>query len=77
MQHGVTSMSYCRACNSRIIFVQTRAGKAMPVDFDTVPEKDRKRALAGVPIEYDRDAGHVSHFSTCPKAAQFRKGRGA
>lgn len=75
MQHGVTSMSYCKDCRARFLFLETKNRKAIPVDFDSVAEKDRRRALGGVPIEYDPAAGHVSHFSTCP--AKQRNGKGA
>jgi hypothetical protein len=55
----------CRACDARIIFLKTSAGKNMPVDADTVRADDQV---------FD-SARHVSHFSKCPKASEFRKPR--
>jgi len=56
----------CRACGTAILFVATRDGKKAPVDADVTvvmtPAGDAVR-------------GHRSHFATCPKAADFRKGR--
>lgn len=51
----------CRACNAKIIFLETPAGKSMPVDADTVEPADEL---------YDADK-HESHFRTCPQANKF------
>lgn len=53
----------CRSCRARIIWFQTPAGKSMPVDADTVEVDDDQ-------LDLDR---HVSHFATCPNAAQHRR----
>jgi uncharacterized protein with PIN domain len=53
----------CRACNQRIIFLETERGKRMPVDADTVQPDDDE-------FVYGR---HVSHFSTCSNADFFRR----
>lgn len=45
----------CRSCGADIIWVKTRNGKNMPVDFD---------ADLGEVAEYDRDR-MTSHFDTC------------
>ena len=55
----------CRGCNAKIIWFKTEAGKNMPVDADTVEADDDE-------LDLDR---HISHFSTCPKANQFRRPR--
>lgn len=55
----------CQACQARIIFLDTAAGKKMPVDADTVEADDDV-------YEHGR---HVSHFSTCTKPDQFRRKR--
>lgn len=55
----------CRSCNARIIFLETAAGKRMPVDADTVePEDDT----------FD-PSKHVSHFSTCSDPDKHRRPR--
>jgi hypothetical protein len=53
----------CRACNQRIIFLETSSGKKMPVDADTVEPDDD---------EFD-GSRHTTHFSTCTKPDYFRK----
>ena len=53
----------CRSCNAKIIWFKTAAGKNMPVDSDTVEADDDELDLAR----------HVSHFATCPNAAQHRR----
>lgn len=55
----------CASCNARIVFLETAAGKRMPIDADTVEAQDTV-------YEHGR---HVSHFSTCPNANQHRKSR--
>lgn len=56
----------CRSCRARVIFLETEAGKSMPVDADTVDPGDRL---------YD-SSKHESHFRTCPDANKFSgKGR--
>lgn len=52
-------------CNARIIFLDTDAGRKMPVDADTVEPDDDV---------YDK-ARHESHFAKCKGAAQHRKPR--
>lgn len=54
----------CRACERKIIFLNTRKGSKMPVDYKPDLKPDDL---------YSRDR-HVSHFDTCPKAGEFRRG---
>lgn len=53
----------CKSCRARIIWFKTDSGKSMPVDADTVEPEDDE-------LDLDR---HVSHFSTCPQAGEWRK----
>jgi hypothetical protein len=55
----------CKSCNAQIVFLETAAGKRMPIDADTVEAEDTV-------YEHGR---HVSHFSSCPQAQQHRKTR--
>jgi hypothetical protein len=55
----------CKSCNQRIVFLETAAGKRMPIDADTVEAEDTV-------YEHGR---HVSHFSSCPQAQQHKKPR--
>ena len=55
----------CNSCRARIIFLETAAGKKMPVDADTVEPGDQV-------FDLER---HESHFASCPNATQHRRGR--
>lgn len=55
----------CKSCNARIIFLPTANGKQCPTDADTVEPADQA-------FVWGR---HVSHFSTCPSANQYRRKR--
>jgi len=63
----VNNQSLCRSCGAQIIWFKTDAGKNMPVDAETVEVGD---------LELDLTR-HVSHFSSCPEAAKWRKGKTA
>ena len=55
----------CKSCRAQIIWFRTASGKSMPVNADTVePEDD----------EYEHGR-HISHFSTCPDQARWRRAR--
>lgn len=56
----------CKGCGEQIVFLKTAKGKIMPVDAETWHEGEEL---------FDSDAGHVSHFETCPDAKAFRKAR--
>lgn len=55
--------STCRACGAPIIFLPTRKGKMNPVNAATVKPGD----------DLFNSEKHVSHFTTCPKASQFKR----
>lgn len=58
--------SSCRSCKAPIVWLQTEAGKKIPVDADSAEPSD---AL------FDSKR-HVSHFKTCPNAsAHSKKGK--
>lgn len=56
-------MSKCRSCDAEIMWVKTKTGKNMPINYD--PELVNEK-------EFDADRME-SHFSTCPDANQFKK----
>lgn len=63
----------CRSCNAAILWVKTESGKSMPLDA-----KSEKRVVivgAGALESVQVVDTYVSHFSTCPNAAQHRKAR--
>lgn len=61
--HLPTNFSKCRSCQASIVWMKTARGANMPVDADSVDEGDDL-------FDHTR---HVSHFATCPNAAQHRK----
>jgi hypothetical protein len=57
----------CSACQALIVWFRTKNGKRMPVNAETTKPTDAAHQL-----DLSR---HVSHFSTCPAADQFRRAR--
>ena len=55
----------CHSCHARIIFFDTKRGRVMPVDADTVLADDTRLDLSHM----------VSHFATCPNSERHRKPR--
>lgn len=66
----------CRTCGAPIVWIVTPAGKAHPVDA-----KPEKRWIVQNEITDGPTAGlsgtlvdtYVSHFATCPQAAEHRR----
>lgn len=69
----LTRPSQCRSCKSEIFWIITDSGARMPVDCD--PRRVYKHtASEGAKAPTDTASGRgVSHFATCPNAAQHRK----
>jgi len=59
MEHLKTKQCTCGAW---IVFLETKNGKLMPCDAESVRITDRL---------YDSER-HVSHFGTCPKTSKFK-----
>ena len=59
----MSGKSNCRSCGKEILWVKTKKGKNMPVDFDSELEDVE---------EFDRDRMQA-HWDTCPQADQHRK----
>lgn len=53
----------CRKCHAPIVMIPTAKGRLMPIDAATYKVGDKL-------FDHTR---HISHFSTCPYAEQFRK----
>lgn len=66
----------CRACQTEIVFVYSqknpRAYPTVPVDWASLSEQARDAVKAGERVEFN-GASMVSHFSTCPSAAEFSR----
>lgn len=79
-------VSECSSCGAPVLWVVTEGGKRMPLDPDpseagnVVPLRTRDglraRVLSGSSPEPPAGTPrHVSHFVTCPAAAQYRRRR--
>lgn len=83
-------MVNCKSCGAPLVWIKTRAGKAMPCNAERIyyrkdpagdlmlitPDGDTIRARAADIYQEGCDGyGHTSHFATCPAAGQYRKGR--
>lgn len=80
-------MANCKGCGAEIIWIKTGGGKKIPCDQDQIMYWARKNAKGKVVtpngevisclFEGDPNTatgiGYVSHFSTCPQAAKFKK----
>lgn len=53
---------FCRSCGAQVVWFKTKNNKNIPVNAETVEAGDEE-------LELPR---HVSHFATCPNAAQHR-----
>ena len=80
-------MAKCKGCGAEIIWIGTPGGKSIPCDPEEVTYWEKPRAkgkvvtpngmvlsceFSGEP-EKATGIGYVSHWSTCPKAGQFRR----
>lgn len=74
-------LALCRSCQAYIIWaVSVTSGKRMPLDAEPSP-RGNVEIVGGdektptVRIVPARAGLYVSHFATCPAAAQHRKGK--
>jgi hypothetical protein len=58
-------MPNCKACNTPIIWIKTANGKNMPIDAKPIKAYNTDHQLVDV---------HMTHWATCPKSEQFKKG---
>lgn len=73
-------MSVCKGCGQEIRWIEMISGKRMPID----PKPQRMVMLIedlpeGTVSNFQPDKGiivtvYVTHWSTCPKAKDFKKG---
>lgn len=77
-------MPLCRDCGAKIRFIETSAGKWMPVDDEHIEGKDLEDgentliSEAGEVIKDpdDFEQGYRPHWAGCPGAETFRKKKG-
>ena len=77
----------CRSCGAPILWVRTERDKRMPLDAAPVPATAQRGtfvlrdkgsaegplAIAATPAQLPGEVYYVSHFSTCPQAAEHRR----
>lgn len=80
-------MSICKSCGAEIRWIETKTGKMMPVNpYPHIYKRNTKGPCVLVtaagevvrcePVEDGAQAdgvGYVSHFATCPAAAEHRQ----
>lgn len=60
-------MAKCKSCGAPLVFLKTKNGKHMPVDYSGKVMDDKRDN-----VQFDPSV-HVSHFQTCPDAETHRK----
>jgi hypothetical protein len=67
--------SKCRSCGAAIVWATTSTGKQAPFDAKPIATTDLKPIGDGTYLASNTMRGYVSHFATCPNAAQHRRTR--
>ena len=69
------STGTCRSCGANILWVETKAGKLMPIDQEPVlnGNLDVKDGVAIYVKAEPSVARFVSHFASCPNRDQHRR----
>lgn len=83
-------MSACRSCRAPILWVQTEKGRMMPLDREpytgdkpgglfvirrtVVDGREKVLAVAVSPDSFPGEAVYQSHFATCDRPNEWRKG---
>ena len=62
----------CKACKKEIVFLKTASNKWEPVNASSLSDDDLVKLANHSQVLFDHTR-HVSHFSDCPGAAEFRK----
>lgn len=75
--------SICSSCKRTIRWAKTEGGKAIPLDPERRPhgnlmvvglDRDGKTSIVRY-VKRSPESRYVPHFSSCPNAAQHRKGK--
>ncbi|KUG25894.1 hypothetical protein ASZ90_004281 [hydrocarbon metagenome] len=65
-------MANCKACRKEIYFCNTKNGKFIPVNAETLNESELSDLQNGMKRLYE-PTRHVTHFSDCPNSNKFRR----
>lgn len=79
-------MTTCRSCGADIIWARTEHSKRMPLDAQPVDgsqghtfvlrdptSAEGPLAISATPAQLPGEVYYVSHFATCPQAAEHRR----
>lgn len=75
----IAPLGTCRGCGAKFRWARTEGrGKPIPLDPDPVPDGNIVVTDGGIAhflraTEMATGPRYVSHFSTCPKSAHFRR----
>ena len=71
--------SNCTSCGADILWVKLKSGKSNPLDPEIIVSDGTKILYVDEMQEFKKVApgrkGYQSHFSSCPDANKFRKGK--
>jgi hypothetical protein len=77
-------MAVCKSCGAPLVWIKTVAGKTMPCDAEMVTYTEAESGGISIVtpdgsvvkgnIGEGNKKGYISHFATCPNAAQHRRG---
>lgn len=70
--------SKCKSCGAKIIWIQTRRNKWIPVDYEPVFAKGGEKNVFRNDGKMYRSAPegaevYITHFATCPNAKEHRR----
>jgi len=65
---------FCKSCKKQIIFLRTNKNKYIPVNFDSLTDRDKHITSLNGDLLF-RYGEHISHFATCPNANKFRRSK--
>jgi len=80
-------MTTCRSCGAEILWVRTEKERRMPLDRQPVDDStpggtfvlrdtgspEGPLAISATPAQLPGEVYYVSHFATCPHAAEHRR----
>jgi hypothetical protein len=67
-------MATCNGCGAEITWIKTEAGKNAPIDAKPIKAYVALNPEALCEVEYILMDVHLSHFATCPRANDLRRG---
>lgn len=66
---AITKVTKCRSCEAAVVWLRTKRGKPILVDWDSIEDEE---TLRGENTTF-RFGIHRTHFATCPQANDWRR----